>query len=942
MENFLRAKFWVIITLGCLIVGSSEFVHAQTTTLPPNQPEQDACDALMICGNSFTTPYSYQGTGQILDIDETPCQVSPTGGEVNSMWLRLEVNTAGIIVFTIAPISYDDDYDFAVLDITNRSCDSLDGSSTGNVIRCNFNNNNIGSNVNGVIGVSTTGTLPYVAGGSTGNSFLSQINANAGDVYLIMINNFGNYVSGGPSQGFTIDFTGSTATFNQPDPPNFASVVPTICEKKDSITIDLTTNILCNSIAADGSDFYLTPAGNIQSAHGIGCTSGGGGTAGYTNKVTVVFSSPLANGDYYLRAKTGTDGNTLMNFCDAALPTPDSLGFHVGADPIPLVGLDSPACQTLRLELSAPVSCASITMNGSEFSVTGPSAVSVNSATGVGCTAGGYTETIEIQLAQPISVDGLYTLSVQTGGDGNTMVDSCGRYVLDGASLNFRVNSYNGQLIAHPDTSLCPGSVTLYPENHGTPPTGGFQYTWSPSAGLSNPNQTNPTATIDTGYHRYIAATVDTNGCFLRDSVVVRGFQGPSAQFSFSVNPGCEGDTVFFENESWNANKYLWKFGLSGLTDTSENPQFLYPDVGSYSVTLIAQNDHCTDSTMQLVSVGHPLAADFIVSNDTICQGTQVNFTNQSTVTAIGSQSEPYQWDFGDGSASNLEHPSYTFNNSGAYWVRLVVSDSIPCYDTATHLIIVDSISGLNVNVSDTPICKGDKITFTANYSDNGISYLRWGFGDSQDSVLNQNPVSHAYDEAGIYTVSVYNHYRACPDTAMSFDVRIKDIPLINLGADTSLCLDGEPFEVKDQINAGNSTASWLWNTGDTTSSIIIKHPGEYWATVSIDYCSATDDITVEKDCYMDVPNSFTPNGDGQNDYFFPRQKLAEGVVSFKMVVYNRWGQKLFETNNTNGRGWDGRFNGEMQPVGVYIYMIDVVYKNGRTESYKGNVTLVR
>jgi len=78
------------------------------------------------------------------------------------------------------------------------------------------------------------------------------------------------------------------------------------------------------------------------------------------------------------------------------------------------------------------------------------------------------------------------------------------------------------------------------------------------------------------------------------------------------------------------------------------------------------------------------------------------------------------------------------------------------------------------------------------------------------------------------------------------------------------------------------------------------------------------------------------------NDYFFPRQFLSSGVAGFTMTVFNRWGQKVFETQNPAGRGWDGKFNDKNQPVGVYIYSIKVVMKNLRTEEYTGNVTLLR
>src|SRR5690606_23081679 len=112
--------------------------------------------------------------------------------------------------------------------------------------------------------------------------------------------------------------------------------------------------------------------------------------------------------------------------------------------------------------------------------------------------------------------------------------------------------------------------------------------------------------------------------------------------------------------------------------------------------------------------------------------------------------------------------------------------------------------------------------------------------------------------------------------------------------------------------------------TGDTTEILKVVHPGIYTLSVSTKPigCTTTESITIHKDCYIDIPNAFTPNGDGSNDYFFPRQLLSESLSHFHMQVYNRWGQLLFETNNLNGRGWDGRLNGKNQPTGVYLYRI--------------------
>ena len=92
----------------------------------------------------------------------------------------------------------------------------------------------------------------------------------------------------------------------------------------------------------------------------------------------------------------------------------------------------------------------------------------------------------------------------------------------------------------------------------------------------------------------------------------------------------------------------------------------------------------------------------------------------------------------------------------------------------------------------------------------------------------------------------------------------------------------------------------------------------------------------------MNIPNVFSPNGDGLNDYFYPRSLLSSGLTSFKMDIYNRWGQLIFETTSTEGAGWDGRFNNTMQPGGVYVYIIDCSFKDGQHEHHQGNVTLLR
>jgi gliding motility-associated-like protein len=426
-----------------------------------------------------------------------------------------------------------------------------------------------------------------------------------------------------------------------------------------------------------------------------------------------------------------------------------------------------------------------------------------------------------------------------------------------------------------------------------------------------------------------------------RTPMVATVKQSPVADFSTTFGFSCSSDTAYFHNLTTHATSYYWDFN-DGFNSADTNPTHIYNAQGAYYVKLRALNAYCVDSVSKPVVIAHAIVAAFTTSADTVCQGTTINFTNTSNVTAVNGVEPVYYWYFGDAATSGAQSPSHPYLNPGSYQVMLVAKNVIPCYDTALKQITVDSTGHISFTINDTAVCKGVAIDFTGSYVQNGLQSLRWNFGDNADSVSGSNPISHAYDVPGVYTVTTYADYRACPDISASAQVTVKAFPILNLGPDTSLCLDGEALLLADTLNALNPTATWLWSTGATTPAITVKHNGLYTATVTIDQCSTTDEIVVKKDCYIDIPNSFTPNNDGVNDFFIPRKFLSSGVTGFTMQVFDRWGEKIFETTNPNGRGWDGTFNGKNQPEGVYIYLIQASMKNGRNENYTGNVTLLR
>jgi gliding motility-associated-like protein len=373
-------------------------------------------------------------------------------------------------------------------------------------------------------------------------------------------------------------------------------------------------------------------------------------------------------------------------------------------------------------------------------------------------------------------------------------------------------------------------------------------------------------------------------------------------------------------------------------SDTATNHTHIYTQ-GVYTVTLVAGNHYCTDSFKATDSLIHELHAAFVDSPFIYCQDSLVtltNITNDTNDIITG-----YKWLFGDGSTSTAFSTTHVYKNSGVYNIQLVATDFIPCHDTASLKFYIDSTTAMSMSVTDSVICRSSYITFTGNYTTIGNIGNVWSFGDG-DSMKNINPVSHAYDVAGTYTVTLTSHYRACRDTSVSRKFTIFPVPSVNLGGNATICPGSNAIAIGDTINQPNAQTRWLWNTGETTPSIDVVEPGHYAVTVTINGCSSTDTIWVQNDCYMNIPNVFTPNGDGMNDYFFPRQYLTRGLTQFSMNIYNRWGQLIFEANTLDGSGWDGRFNGVAQPEGVYVYVIDAKFKDGQKEHHQGNITLLR
>lgn len=938
----MKKYYTPLLFVAFFLLGS---LAARAQYYPPNQPEQDPCGALPICGNSFTTPYAYDGYGALNQMSQF------AGGcydESASVWLKIEVATAGDIVFAITPAIASNDYDFTVFNMTGVPCANL---SYTQMVRCN------GSQY-GYTGLSPSGTGVFSAPGPF-PAFNIPIAASAGDVYYILINNFTTT----NVAGFTIDFAGSTATFVSGATPEFAAIA-TACSYSNDVTIHLSKPVKCSSIAPDGSDFNI-PGAVIASAVGINCIPGG-----YADRITLTFASPLPAGGYVINAQVGSDGNTLLDLCDNALQIPESINFNVSPETAPaMISVDDPACYKARIRFDRKIKCSTVAANGSDFLITGPGPVTVIKATPVGCNANGLTDTVDLKFDGSIFTPGTYTISVQQGSDGDVIEDSC--EIVAAGTINFNVSDQGGVIASVSPVILCepgyvqlssqalvpPPAATLECGLHGGSPTGtGVPFTVGTG--------TSGTATYTPFYSYYhdaktqiVYSAADMQAAGLSSGTITQIAFNITQKNSiypfngFTIKMGCTnavGVTSFISGLST-------VYGPSSYTSTAGTNTFTLTDPFDWDGSSNIVIEICFDNTQYSPFPGNDLvaytvsapASTFTRYTDgavgcamTSTSGFGGATPNRPNITFTVVPPPPgvygYTWTPGSFVADTTLQNTVAFvPQTSVYQVQIM--DTFRCYRRDTTQVIVSERNPILVPSGDTSICAGETIQLNAlggaNYEwfpPNGLSCTNCPHPTATPPYTTQ------------YSVAIIDQY-GCSDT-LSVNVIVDQLPPVQVLEDSIIVKYGTevPLHVTGAGQYLWSPASLLNNPTSPNPTVTVTEPMVITVQgLDTNGCASTDSVYIGVD-YRDhlmVPTAFSPNGDGKNDIFrianFSFQKLQE------FRVFNRWGQEVFSTNDGK-QGWDGTWKGGMQDPGVYQFIIRVAYPDGYVDTYKGDVTLIR
>ncbi len=400
---------------------------------------------------------------------------------------------------------------------------------------------------------------------------------------------------------------------------------------------------------------------------------------------------------------------------------------------------------------------------------------------------------------------------------------------------------------------------------------------------------------------------------------------------SFADSSIATGDTII----SWE-----WQFG-SGNSSTLPNPTFLFADTGSYPVSLIVHTNYCIDTVSKVVTMQH-LSGNFNYMYN--CQTLSTTFSDVSTY--AGSAPNSWQWNFGDGNMSTLQNPIHLFNDTGNYNVQLIINTQENCVDTVSTTV---SIYNVIADFKVANHCIYDSIYFTdiTHYTHGTIVSWNWNFGDGNTSTL-RNP-AHLYYQPQTYQVAFYvQTAEGCADTIIK-SVNIYEAPVAQFNIVNTYLEINSPIAFND---ASTGADSWGWAFGDMIGTSTNQnptytylYPGNYIVTevVRNEYgCmdTATETIVViRNEIYSPVlPTAFTPNSDNNNDTLFVRGGPFKELL---FRIYNEWGKMIYETTDLHS-GWDGKFNGDLQPNGVYVCTVKATTIDNKEYSFSQEVTLIR
>ncbi|MFN8300717.1 MAG: PKD domain-containing protein [Chitinophagales bacterium] len=479
--------------------------------------------------------------------------------------------------------------------------------------------------------------------------------------------------------------------------------------------------------------------------------------------------------------------------------------------------------------------------------------------------------------------------------------------------------------------SVCSGSTTHFTD--GTTPAG-LATSWAWNFGdAATGNTQNPTHTYAAAgnYNAQLIAT-SANGC--SDTVVNTVNVKVIPPALFTATNACLNTANTFTNTTntgtYPVNNFVWLFGDNTAPDNNTNTTHTYATAGNYTVTLIADfANGCPDTTQQQVTVYNLPAVSGVTTNISCFGGSDGSVDLTPTA---GQTPFSYSWNTG----GTAEDPSGMPANT--YTVNF--TDAHTCTGSATYTL-TEPTQLTNASAFTDITCFG--------YSDGSITISPAGGTPAYSYVWSNgsNGATAQQLAAGNYSCTVTDA-KGCTvveqltlNDPPKFTVYLNPVDTVKLGQTVTLT----------PTTANGNPVSWQWLPGNFLSCDNCQEPEAGPVNNYIYQVTVVDDkgcidtasvfVFVNSETKVFIPNAFTPNGDGTNDYFevFGNK---EAWKQFDVQIFDRIGEKVYESTDMDFK-WDGTYKGTRLNPAVFVYLVRVVYLNNVTEKLlKGSVTLMR
>jgi PKD repeat protein len=473
----------------------------------------------------------------------------------------------------------------------------------------------------------------------------------------------------------------------------------------------------------------------------------------------------------------------------------------------------------LYLELSEQVLCS--TLDGTEFTITGPTGVVINSATAINCTQEGLTSQIRLNLQQPITTLGTYTVHVNNGADGNTLEDRCGNQITNGFTIQFEIEfigpTVTVNTVTPTDCGQANGSINISVSG-GTQP---YTYNWN-----SNPVQTTQDANgLEAGNYRI--RVTDANGCEFQQSINVSSNGGaqvaPGAVTPVSCFGGSDGAAQVLPSGGNAPYAYSW----------NTNP----PQFGQTAFNLAAGNYVCTVTdasnceTMRSMSVPQP--TQVITANVNVEPSCGQNDGSITMNASGGTPGYSYFWN------TTPPQNGATANNLGAGVYNVNVSDANGCLTQV--MVTLNNVTAPNASVTESlPDCGQNSGSATVQAT-SGAAPLTY--------VWNTNPAQFGTTATGLAVGDYYVTITDANGCVQTINVKIDitsppDLTLVVTDSDCGMnngAIDGT-------VALGTAPYSYTWSHDGTlnVNSVTGLPPGQYTLVVTDDLgCTDQETVTV-------------------------------------------------------------------------------------------------